>query len=126
MARWLLRWTESGRMAGLNLLTWLTAYLDECGRNGAEPLAGPALERFLHWNASPDDLQVWAQPPPAGKTRTNNIAAGTATANRHARPSACPLTGLPNTYTYLDKEHFSGLNYKLLLFPPPLVKFSRS
>ena len=84
MARWLLRWTESGRMAGLNLLTWLTAYLDECGRNGAEPLAGPALERFLHWNASPDDLQVWAQPPPAGKTRTNNIAAGTATANRHA------------------------------------------
>jgi hypothetical protein len=27
-------------MAGLNLLTWLTAYLDECGRNGGKPLTG--------------------------------------------------------------------------------------
>ena len=25
------------QMAGLNLLTWLTAYLDECGRNGGKP-----------------------------------------------------------------------------------------
>jgi transposase len=58
--------TATAQMAGLNLLTWLTAYLDECGRNGAKPLAGPALERFLPWNASPDDLQIWAQPPPAG------------------------------------------------------------
>jgi transposase len=58
--------TATAQMAGLNLLTWLTAYLDECGRNGAKPLAGPALERFLPWNASPDDLQTWAQPPPAG------------------------------------------------------------
>jgi transposase len=57
--------TATAQMAGLNLLTWLTAYLDECGRNGAKPLAGPALERFLPWNASPDDLQIWAQPPPA-------------------------------------------------------------
>ena len=29
-------------MAGLNVLTWLTAYLDECGRNGGKPLTGPA------------------------------------------------------------------------------------
>jgi hypothetical protein len=58
--------TATAQMAGLNLLTWLTAYLDECGRNGAKPLAGPALDRFLPWNASPDDLQVWAQPPPDG------------------------------------------------------------
>jgi transposase len=58
--------TATAQMAGLNLLTWLTAYLNECGRNGAKPLAGPALERFLPWNASPEDLQTWAQPPPAG------------------------------------------------------------
>jgi transposase len=58
--------TATAQMAGLNLLTWLTAYLNECGRNGARPLAGPALERFLPWNASPEDLQIWAQPPPAG------------------------------------------------------------
>ncbi len=56
--------TSTAQMAGLNLLTWLTAYLDECGRNGGKPLAGPALERFLPWNASPDDLRTWARPPP--------------------------------------------------------------
>jgi transposase len=57
--------TATAQMAGLNLLTWLTAYLDECGRNGGKPLAGPALERFLPWNASPGDLRTWAQPPPS-------------------------------------------------------------
>ena len=40
-------------MAGLNILTYLTAYPGECGRNGDKPLTGPALERFLPWNASP-------------------------------------------------------------------------
>jgi len=53
-------------MTGLNVLTRLTAYLDECGRNGGKPLTGPALERFLPWNASHEDLGAWAQPPPAG------------------------------------------------------------
>ena len=58
--------TATAAMASLNLLTYLTAYLDECGRNGGKPLAGPALERFLPWNASPEDLRTWAQPPPPG------------------------------------------------------------
>jgi transposase len=58
--------TATAQMAGLNLLTYLTAYLDECGRNGGKPLAGPALGRFLPWNASPEDLRTWAQPPPPG------------------------------------------------------------
>jgi hypothetical protein len=58
--------TATAQMAGLNVLTWLTAYLDECGRNGGKPLTGPALERFLPWNASREDLRTWAQPPPAG------------------------------------------------------------
>ena len=58
--------TATARMAGLNELTYLTAYLDECGRNGGKPLSGPALERFLPWNASPEDLRTWTQPPPDG------------------------------------------------------------
>jgi transposase len=58
--------TATAQMAGLNLLAYLTAYLDECGRNGGKPLAGKALERFLPWNASPEDLRTWAQPPPPG------------------------------------------------------------
>ena len=60
--------TATARMAGLNTLTYLTAYLDECGRNGGKPLNGKALERFLPWAASPEDLRIWAQPPPAGET----------------------------------------------------------
>jgi transposase len=58
--------TATARMAGLNELTYLTACLDECGRNGGKPLSGPALERFLPWNASAEDLRTWAQPPPDG------------------------------------------------------------
>ncbi len=56
-------WTITGtaQMAGLDILT----YLDECGRNRGKPLTGPALERFLPWNASPEHLRTWARPPPA-------------------------------------------------------------
>jgi transposase len=59
-------WTVTAtiQMAGLNILTWLTAYLDECGRNGGKPPAGPALQRFLPWNTNPEDLHTWAHPPP--------------------------------------------------------------
>jgi transposase len=55
--------TATAQMAGLNVLTWLTAYLDACGRNNGKPLSGPELERFLPWNADPEDLRAWAQPP---------------------------------------------------------------
>jgi predicted protein tyrosine phosphatase len=62
--------TATAQMAGLNLLTYLAAYLDECGRNGGKPLSGPALKRFLPWNASPEDLRTWAQPPRLDNTAT--------------------------------------------------------
>jgi hypothetical protein len=58
--------TATAQTAGLNTVTYLTAYLDECGRNGGKPPVGRALERFLPWNASQDDLRTWAQPPPGG------------------------------------------------------------
>jgi transposase len=58
--------TATAQLAGLNIITYLAAYLDECGRNAGKPLAGPALERFLPWNANPEDLATWAQPPPPG------------------------------------------------------------
>jgi transposase len=61
-------WTVTAtiQMAGLNPLAYLTAYLDECGRHGGKPPPGPALDRFLPWNAAPEDLRTWAQPPPPG------------------------------------------------------------
>ena len=58
--------TATAEMAGLNVLTYLTAYLDACGRNGGRPPSGPDLERFLPWLAAPEDLRAWAQPPPPG------------------------------------------------------------
>jgi transposase len=59
--------TATAAMGGLNIVTYLTAYLDECGHNGGKPLTGPPLERFLPWNASPEDLQNWAKPPPGSQ-----------------------------------------------------------
>jgi transposase len=58
--------TATAEMASLNVLTYLTAYLDACGRNGGKPLTGPGLERFLPWTADPADLHAWALPPPPG------------------------------------------------------------
>ena len=58
--------TATAEMAGLNVLTYLTAYLDACGRNSGQPLTGPDLERFLPWGAVPGDLRAWAQPPAPG------------------------------------------------------------
>ena len=58
--------TATAQMAGLNVLAYLTAYLDECGRNDGKPLTGPNLERFLPWHATPADLRAWAQPPAPG------------------------------------------------------------
>jgi len=59
--------TEGGvRMEGQGLL------LDEVQELGlmlvCDLSKGPALERFLPWNASPEDLASWAQPPPSGQT----------------------------------------------------------
>src|SRR6266571_3014995 len=51
--------TATAQMAGLNVLTYLTAYLDACGRNNGKPLSGPRLERFLPWNADPEHLRTW-------------------------------------------------------------------
>ena len=83
--------TATAQMAGLNLLTWLTAYLDECGRNGGKPLAGPDLNRFLPWNASPDDLRTWAQPPPSPMPSITRPASVSATF-RSRSTSSCRET----------------------------------
>ena len=58
--------TATAEMSGLNPITYLTAYLDACGRTGGKPPVGPDLERFLPWTATPDDLNAWAQPPGPG------------------------------------------------------------
>lgn len=87
-------------MAGLNILTYLTAYLDASGRNGGKPPAGPELERFFPWNLTPADQDARSQPPRPGCTpspaRHHDIAApdDDHAANPHARNP----TRLPSTY----------------------------
>lgn len=55
--------TATLRMHGLNPVTYLTAYLDACGRNHGKPPDGPELGHFLPWQATPDDKATWAKPP---------------------------------------------------------------
>jgi transposase len=55
--------TATARMHGLNPVTYLTAYLDECGSNSGKPPDGPRLDRWLPWQATPNDKAAWAQPP---------------------------------------------------------------
>jgi transposase len=58
--------TATAELAGLNPITYLTAYLDACGRTGGKPPTGPDLQRFQPWTATPDDLHTWTQPPRPG------------------------------------------------------------
>ena len=76
--------TATAQMAGLNIVTYLTAYLDECGRNGGKPLAGSALERFLPWSASPKTSTPGRSRHPQGTTCPDNDATGVAAVSRHA------------------------------------------
>jgi transposase len=55
--------TATLRQAGINPLTYLAAYLDACARNGGKPPEGEALEGFLFWSASPQDLAQWRAAP---------------------------------------------------------------
>ena len=55
--------TATAEMAGLNPITYLTAYLDARGRTGDKPPTGPDPQRFLPWTATGKDLHAWAQPP---------------------------------------------------------------
>jgi hypothetical protein len=59
-------WTvaATATMASLNLLTYLTAYVDECGRNGGKPLSGKTLERFCPGRPAPRPLGPGPAAPP--------------------------------------------------------------
>lgn len=87
--------TTTAQMAALNLLTYLTAYLDECGRNGGKPLSGKALERFLPWKASPEDRRAWGPAAPA-RIRTRTVT-----------PSPAPLTTTATSATGMPSHSTS-------------------
>ena len=94
--------TATAQMAALNVLTYLTAYLDACGRNGGKPLTGPDLERFLPWNAGPEDLQAWHSHP---------ISPAKPVPGNHHRRRPCelatPTIAMP-THRTSEYLHFSS------------------
>jgi hypothetical protein len=53
-------------------MTYLTAYLDACGRNGGKPLTSPELDTFLPWKRRPADPTAWAQPPRPGRVQRDD------------------------------------------------------
>ena len=90
--------TATVQMAARKVTTYLTAYLDACGRNGGNPLAGETLDRFLPWKASPGDLRLRAQPPPGSDTPSQLRRHRRGYKRSPRRLPACALTGLPSTY----------------------------
>ena len=72
--------TATAQRAGLNPLTYLTAYLDSCAQAGATAPTGEALTRFLPWTATPDDLTAWAHGPrPSPEPEPDTTGSTTAT-----------------------------------------------
>jgi hypothetical protein len=88
-------------MAGLNVLTWLTAHLDACGSNNGKPLSGPDLERFLPWNADPEA-------PHLGTTALATTAAQL-TPYQHAHPGVATR---PRRHRHAPSQDFRVLTFE--------------
>ena len=91
--------TATAERAGLNPITYLTAYLDACGRTGGTPPTGPT------WNGScpgPRPAKTWTR---LGTATPPRLTLATAPSRRHRRETvtslpSMPSTGLPNTAPY--------------------------
>jgi transposase len=81
--------TATAARAGLNPLTYLRAYLDECARAGGTTPTNQALTRFLPWAASTDDLTAWTNDP---QPNPDTPQPDTTTAS-NARSAGDPRTG---------------------------------
>lgn len=55
--------TATAERNGLNPLTYLGAYLNQCAHNGGTPPTGAALDRFLPWALNRDDRAAWTRNP---------------------------------------------------------------
>ena len=86
--------TTTAQMAGLNVLTWLTAYLDECGRNGGKPLAGPVSDGSCPGTPAPKTSAPGHSHHPTDKT-----PARTHPHRRGLCELATPAIGMPSHRT---------------------------
>ena len=90
--------TATAQMAALNVLTYLTAYLDACGRNGGKPLAARTWNASCPGRPAPKTSRPGHSHPSSQANPAPGNHHGTAHLNRPRRLLPCPLTGLPNTY----------------------------
>ena len=84
--------TATAEMAGLNVSTYLTAYLDACGRNGGKPRRpGPGTVPALACQLPKTSAPGHSRQHPDNRTETATATASPRTRSR--RPLACPITG---------------------------------
>ena len=76
--------TATAQMAALNLLTYLTAYLDECGRNAESRSAGRRWNGSCPGRPAPRPPRLGPASPARIRTRTRNAITGAADDDRHA------------------------------------------
>ena len=87
--------TATAEMAGLNVLTYLTAYLDACGRNGGKPLTGAAPGTIPALECRPRrPRRLGATAPRPAETRTAPHQRRHRQQYGHAASRACPLTAI--------------------------------
>jgi hypothetical protein len=87
-------------MTGLHVPTWLTAYLDACGRNAGKPPRRPEPGTIPALDSRYRRRARLVTAAPARLTPTTATTASPSR-TRPRRQSACPHTGLPNTYSQM-------------------------
>lgn len=85
--------TATAERAGLNPLTYLRAYLQECALAGGTAPVGEALTRFLPWAAGTDDLTAWAHDTRPNPDTTEPDNAEPDTTGNDSHPAGDPRTG---------------------------------
>ena len=79
--------TATAERAGLNPLTYLSAYLDACAQAGGKALQGQALARFFPWAPGDTDLAAWRQGPHPPGTHTEATTPARGGADSHPGPA---------------------------------------
>ncbi len=85
--------TATAERAGLNPLTYLTAYLDACAQASGTAPTGDALTRFLPWAASADDRTAWAHHPRPNPDTTHPDSTRSKATGSDTHPAGDPRTG---------------------------------
>ena len=89
--------TATAHMAGLNIITYLAAYLDECGLNGGKPLSGRHSAGSCPGTPAPRTSAPGPSHRRTAKPLPINTVTVVAPSDRHAgHPHA--FQGLPSTY----------------------------